>query len=166
MEYGNETILYELFESSDVSGRIVDFDPFILLPDGEKFNFQRGYVWNLKDKQSLINSIYEGSHCGGIVCRVDLDYRLSVIDGKQRANALHDFVLNKFKDNNGYYFGDLSNISQGKFLTLQSFSFNIMNHTATDLDVIKQFLKVNVAGVKVDKSHLNKVAEAMKKLES
>ena len=72
-------------------------------------------MWELKDKQLLIESIYNGINCGKIVLR-DRGYNYiiselnkgnkevafrDVVDGKQRIGALLDFVNDKFPDLHG-----------------------------------------------------------------
>ena len=76
----NESIMYRLFPEIFSSYRDVtkvngvevpetSFDPYVIDKNGNKRYYQRGYVWYLKDKQSLIDSIYAGISCGEIVVR-------------------------------------------------------------------------------------------------
>ena len=57
-------------------------------------DYQRGYVWTLEDKQKLIQSIFNRADIGKFVFIEDenyREYRLEVIDGKQRLRAILDY---------------------------------------------------------------------------
>lgn len=60
--------------------------------------YQRGSVWTVEQKQSLVRSIQMGIPTGSIVInrRPDVMENYVVIDGKQRIEALRDFVDSKF----------------------------------------------------------------------
>lgn len=183
--YDNETIMYKLFPErfssirditkvGDVEVPEANFDPYVIDKGGKKRYYQRGYVWTLKDKQALIDSVYAGISCGEIVVRerswkqVEIELAkgntevafCDVVDGKQRVNAFADFVQNKFPDSEGYYFNDLSYYAQLKVMGSMSFGFANIDSTATDEDVIDTFLAINYAGVPQSEEHL----EAIKKL--
>ena len=185
--FDNESIMYKLFPERFSSYRDVtkvngvevpetSFDPYVIDKNGNKRYFQRGYVWELKDKQSLIDSIYAGISCGEVVVRerswkqvereiangnTEISF-CDVVDGKQRINAFADFVQNKFPDSEGYYFNDLSFYAQMKVMSSMSFGYASIDSTATDEDVLNTFLAVNYLGVKQSESHL----ETIKKLKT
>lgn len=183
--YDNEAIMCELFPETYSSFRDVNkvngvdvpetsFDPYVVDKNGNKHYYQRGYVWSLKDKQSLIDSIYAGISCGEVVVRerswkqveaelerghTDVAF-CDVVDGKQRINAFYDFIQNKFPDSEGYYFNDLSYYAQLKIMGSMSFGYATIDASATDEDVLDTFLAVNYTGVPQSESHL----EAIKKI--
>lgn len=98
-----------------------NFNPFVMI-NGVKQYYQRPLVWSLEDKQNLIESIYHGIGCGTILIKIndwdDLEklaksdetelYFNDVVDGKQRLNAIAEFVNNKFSDKNGNYYQEFS----------------------------------------------------------
>ncbi len=72
------------------------------LEDGEK-DIQRKNVWDNKRKQRLISSILNGYPIPSIILwnryKIERDHRfsLSVIDGKQRLDAIYKFITNDLK---------------------------------------------------------------------
>lgn len=147
----------------------VSFDPFIFDEDGKKVFYQRPLVWNLEEKQMLIESIYNNVDCGKILIRrknwdelrvllekgeTDLSWA-DVVDGKQRLHTMYEFINNEFPDINGIYFGDMSHNAQSRLLDHQLFSYAELPESTTDKEVINQFLKLNFAGVPQSKEHLD-----------
>lgn len=146
-----------------------NFNPFVII-NGVKKYYQRPLVWSLADKQNLIESIYHGIGCGTIIIKInDWNYleKLAksgetelyfndVVDGKQRLNAIAEFVNNKFADKNGNYYHEFSEKAKHLFLDHQLFSYGEITNIDDD-DVLKQFLKVNFAGVPQSSEHLEYV---------
>lgn len=145
----------------------LNWNPYVYV-NGEKKYYQRDFCWTLQDKQNLIQSIYLGVECGKIVVRYR-DYREleklaekgetelyfnDIVDGKQRLNALREFILNKFPDLDGNYYEDLSYNSQNLLINNQLLSFAEMNDV-TDEQVLKQFLRMNFSGIPQSIEHLN-----------
>lgn len=68
---------------------------FIELLEKDKLNlnpaFQRNSVWRRKDKEKLIQSIFENYTIPSIFLCKSLDKKYIVIDGKQRLEAIFDF---------------------------------------------------------------------------
>jgi hypothetical protein len=154
----------------------INFDPYVII-DGEKRYFQRPLVWSLEDKQCLIDSIYNSISCGALLFRkytwdevegiaktgeTVLSFA-DIIDGKQRLNALADFVNNKFPDSFGNYFDDLSDSAQFTFFNSTAFSYNQISN-ATDKQILEEFLKVNFSGVPQSKQHIDFVTELYKSI--
>ena len=151
----------------------VNWNPFIINKDGEKEYYQRGLVWKKKDKQLLIESIYNNLDCGMFVFRkrnfsfVEKQYAegnyetafYDIVDGKQRLDAIRGFVMGEFKDLHGNYFTDLSEYARRKFEDFTSFCYAELYEDATDADVIRTFLNVNFTGVKMSKEHIDFVKE-------
>ncbi|MDN2483860.1 DUF262 domain-containing protein [Vibrio agarivorans] len=82
--------------------------------------WQRGLVWNTKQKQAFIESVYIGYDLGSVMIN-SLDWPDGqqfatpmseiIIDGQQRISALIGFVKNDFPVN-GLYWRDLTRIEQ------------------------------------------------------
>lgn len=144
-------------------------NPFVFI-NGDKKYYQRPLCWSLEDKQLLIDSIYNYVDCGKILIRNrgwreleklekeghELAWK-DIIDGKQRLNAIKSFIDNEFADSNGNYFKDLSTVAQRKLTSNQLFSYSELPENTSDDIVLKQFLKLNFAGVPQSKEHLEYV---------
>ncbi len=135
-------------------------------------------MWSLQDKQLLIESLYQGIDCGKILIRkrawseitamrakgeTELSFN-DIVDGKQRLHTIKEFILGEFPDMQGNYFGDLSYKSQHLFTNNQQFSYAEMPENTKDADVIKQFLKMNFAGVPQSKEHIEFVKSIQGKI--
>jgi len=148
-----------------------NWNPYVYDKKGEKKYYQRPLVWSLKDKQLLIESIYQGIDCGKVLIRErsweDLEKMAAngetelafkdIVDGKQRLDAVRGFTLNEYPDLNGNYFGDLSAYSQHLFDNHQLFSYAEMPANTTDEEVLSQFLKLNFTGVPQSIEHIELV---------
>lgn len=154
----------------------VNFDPFVII-DGSKQYFQRPLVWTLEDKQLLIDSIYNSLSCGSVLVRKNeweeleklaktgeqtLSF-IDVIDGKQRLNAIAEFVNDDFPDSHGNYFSDLCDSAQYNFLNSTAFTYKVISR-ATDKQILQEFLKVNFSGVPQSKEHIEFVADLFNKM--
>ena len=158
------------------SGRILpvkflNWNPYVINKDGEKQYYQRDFCWSLDEKKQLIESIYRGVDCGKIVLREhsydEVEKTLKnddeeiafydIVDGKQRLNALIEFVNDKYPDLNGKYFSDMSLIARKDFRFVTCFTLATMNCRTTDDDVLKTFLLVNYAGKQMTQEHLDYV---------
>jgi hypothetical protein len=147
-----------------------NFNPYVYI-NGIKQYYQRPLVWSIEDKQNLIESIYYGIGCGSIVIKLyswdDLQkkadagetelYFCDVVDGKQRLNTVYEFVNNKFCDKNGNFYEQFSKRAQHLFLDHQLFAYGELLSSVKDEDVLKQFLKVNFAGVPQSSEHIEYV---------
>lgn len=145
-----------------------NWNPYIY-KNKKKFYYQRDFVWTIKDKQLLIESIYQNIDCGKILIRkrgwkelesMKNEKELSfndIVDGKQRLEAIQSFINDKYKDLHGNHYSDLSEYAQRKFLEHQLFSYSEMPDNSKDEDVIKQFLKLNFTGVLQSEEHLEYV---------
>ena len=155
-----------------------NWNPFIYTKDGKKQYYQRPFVWSVEDKQLLIESIYQNIDCGKILIRkrgweelrkiqkngeTELAWN-DIVDGKQRLNAVKSFMEGEFADLQGNYYSDLSFMSQNKFTNHQLFSYAEMPENTRDEDVIKQFLKLNFAGVPQSREHIEFVKSLQNKL--
>lgn len=155
-----------------------NWNPFVYNKDGQKEYYQRPFVWSLRDKQLLIESIYRGIECGRILVRkrswgeltrmakngeTELAFT-DIVDGKQRLNAVLSFMNGEFPDMNGNYFADLSDHSQRKFTDHQLFAYAEMPEMSKDADVIYQFLRLNFSGVPQSEEHIEFVKSLQSKI--
>lgn len=186
--YGLDSIIFmfefteQKFNPSDgyifdgVKCHEVNWNPFVYDKNGKKQYYQRDFCWKLKDKQLLIDSIYNGINLGTILVRkrgwneiekmrangeTELAFK-DIVDGKQRLNAIKEFINNEFKDSYGNYFSDLSFYAQNKFTNNQLLQYAEMNENTKDEDVIYQFLKLNFSGIPQSKEHINFVKDILK----
>lgn len=166
------SILHQLFKEDryDIEGTFIkasNDNPFVFI-GGEKKYYQRHLCWTLKDKQLLLESIYNNVDCGKIVVRNrgwkeleelqkeghELAWK-DIVDGKQKLNAIKTFMENEYPDLNGYYYDDLSDQAQRKLTNHQLISYSELPENTKDEDVLKQFLRLNFAGVVQSEEHLN-----------
>ena len=156
----------------------VNWNPYVYNKTGEKEYYQRDFVWSIKDKQTLIDSIYNGVDCGKILVRLrswddlekmakngekELAFR-EIVDGKQRLDAIRGFIEGEYPDSNGKYYNDLSDYAQRRLVEHQLFSYAEMPKSTTDEEVIYQFLKMNFCGVPQSKQHIDFVKSLQNKL--
>lgn len=154
------------FEGCTYGG--VNFDPYVLDKEGNKVYYQRGLVWSLEQKQLLINSIYNGAEIGKFIFKYHSwnnimaqvketghGYNYDMVDGKQRINALLDFIHNKFTDTNGNYWSDFSEKAQRKFLNYNNLTIGEMEENTKDSEILMVFNMINDTGIPMSKEHLN-----------
>ncbi len=148
----------------------LNWNPTMKDKNGKQTPYQRGFVWSLKDKQLLIESVYQGLDIGKVVIKknkweyVESQVKLGnfvafkdVVDGKQRLNALIEFVEDKFDDLNGNTFSNLSNKAQHKFFDFSSISYGELDEETTDEEIQETFLKINFTGVQMSQEHIDYV---------
>ena len=122
-------------------------------------DYQRGYVWSEEDKAKFIHSIMMRSDLGKIVL-VELPYTESayyeILDGKQRINALRDFIAGKFKYRNHFHW-ELSRIDRSEIENSLITVAKIKSDQLTKVEKLELFLSVNAAGVPQTEEHLSHV---------
>lgn len=174
INYAVESILFNLFKEDkyDLDGTPImtsNFNPFVFV-NGEKKYYQRPLVWDTKQKQLLIESLYNEIDCGKVLVRErswdelrvlkDGGHELAfidIVDGKQRLSALQEFINNGFPDLHGNYYEDLSERAQQALVSGQLISYSVLPENTPDKDVLVQFLRLNFAGVPQSESHLSYV---------
>ena len=168
----------ENYVMNEIEIHELNWNPYIFNKNGKKEYFQRDFCWTLKDKQLLIESIYNKVDCGKILVRLHNWHKLDelamrgetelafkdIIDGKQRMKTIQEFIFNEFPDIHGNYYNDLSEYSQFRFGEHQLFSYSEMPENTTDEEVIYQFLKMNFTGVPQSQEHLDFVKEIGNKM--
>jgi len=128
-------------------------------------DYQRDYVWELEDKQLLIDSIFNNIDIGKFAF-IHLDDKkwaetgngYEILDGKQRLSTIIDFYENRFSYK-GVYYNDLSKRDKGIFL-----NHHIVQGEVREADrkaVLKYFLMLNRTGKAMDKSQLEKVEKML-----
>lgn len=169
-----ESILFTLFKEGeyDLEGTPImasNFNPFVFVGGVKKY-YQRPLVWDTKQKQLLIESLYNEVDCGKVLVRErswaelkGLKYDghelafIDIVDGKQRLSALQEFINNGFPDLQGNYYNDLSDRAQGALTSSQLISYSVLPENSLDKDVLVQFLRLNFAGVPQSQEHLDYV---------
>ena len=126
-------------------------------------DYQRDYVWTLKDKRKYIDSVFNQRELGKFVFLEDdsyVDYKLGVLDGKQRLNALLGFHLGEY-DYQGVFWHELSALDRRLFegRMVQSAHLNSRNLKRSEL--LQIFLDINCAGVPQTEDHLSHVRELL-----
>lgn len=146
----------------------VNLDPYVYDVNNEKHYYQRGLVWTLEQKQLLIDSIYNDIEIGKFLFRYNSWKRMEreeaetgimhswdCVDGKQRINTILEFIENKFPDSNGNYWDGLSGNAQRRFMNFGNLSYGELPESATDEDVIDNFLTLNFTGVPMSREHID-----------
>lgn len=143
-------------------------NPFLIDNDGKKQSYQRPLVWELSDKQSLIDAIYNRTDIGKfVVIRRDYEYvkhqiklgntenlaMHELVDGKQRLNTIADFMLDKFPDSYGNVFSELDEIAQREFRNYNHCTLALLEDP-TPGQIKRAFLNVNFTGKAMSKEHI------------
>lgn len=145
------------FENSTISGLLNYYYHFGIDMNPE---YQRNYVWNGKDKEYLLESIFENIDIGKFVL-IDLDdeywtrgYSYEILDGKQRLNTIIEFYENRFPYK-GKYYNDLSNKDKQKIKS-HNISLAKMEHMDKNT-IMKYFVSLNKKGRVMDMEHIKKI---------
>lgn len=146
-------------------------NPYIVDVEGEKQYYQRNLVWELIDKQNLIDAIYNYSDIGKFVVirrtypqlesLIKRGYTTGLafhelVDGKQRLNCIAQFMCNGFEDSNGKFYSDLDQIDKRKFMSFNKCTIAILDD-ATPAQIKRAFLNVNHTGKAMSKEHIELV---------
>lgn len=147
----------------------INFNPYVETSDGIEY-YQRGLVWSEEQKKLLIDSIYQNIEIGKFLFRkntyqrgVKTGFGWDLVDGKQRLTTIVDFIQNKFPDNYGNYFRDLSDKAQSRFVDFDSLSYGELDEDTTDTQVSEQFLKLNFTGTPMTPEHIEYVTSINQK---
>lgn len=144
-------------------GDEVDWD--VYLPTKGK-NLQRGFVWTLLQKQSLILSILKGIKIPPICAIQYREYSgdkctFKIIDGKQRLSTIFSFYKGEFPiifDGQEIYYKDLAQDAQAEIgLMMPTFDivYEYPDTLIPDEQKIAWFEMINFAGTPQDIAHLN-----------
>lgn len=127
-------------------------------------DYQRGLVWSLEDKQSLIDSIFNNVDIGKFSL-IQRDYETAkkttqhtyeVLDGKQRLTALIEFREDRFRYK-GKLFSELHFADQ---IHINGYSISVAHvKDMTKEQIYRYFLKLNTSGKPMDGKHLDHVKD-------
>jgi hypothetical protein len=144
------------YSQRDLSGLIHMYYYFGVEMDPD---YQRGLVWTLKDKQELIESIFQDVDIGKFVF-AHLPFKsksptYEIIDGKQRLNALIEYYEGRFewrgKLYRDLYPGDQSHIDT------YPISYAELSERSTRAEILDCFIRLNTSGKPQDPKHLEAV---------
>jgi|GEM_PF-6265932 len=133
----------------DVKGKM---DRGELVPDPE---WQRGYIWKLKDEQLLIDSIYKQLPIPKFYLTQEYVQKRDVsihyvVDGQQRLKAIHGFLTNKFPIKVGRrqcYFRDLDSETQKRITNYKLDGHYLVDFKQGDINFL--FERLNRTGIKL-----------------
>ena len=127
--------------------------------------YQREYVWDNNDKESLLESIFMNAEIGKVIFNRYSDYRYiqtgystEVVDGKQRISTIVDFFENRFSYR-GKFYNDLSKKDRLTFLRTP-LGVAILENVRYK-DVLRTFIMVNRGGKEMDPKIINAAIERM-----
>jgi hypothetical protein len=183
LQDGSHKDKYFLEETGGIGITTCNWNPFVYIDEGDdgiiKYYYQRHFCWDLEDKQLLIESIYNGINCGKVLIRkrswewvesmvkkgkwIDASW-YDIVDGKQRLYTIHEFIHDKFPDKHGNYYSNLSSRAQHNILDNQLLTMGSFDEDASDLDIIETFIRLNIFGKVVEKSHMNNIQKIKEKL--
>lgn len=121
-------------------------------------DYQRGKVWDDKDREALLDSIFLKADIGKFVfVRIDDEkwvennyaYGYEIVDGKQRLLTLIAFFENRFPYK-GKYYNDLSKEDKQAFLRTMVSVGELQN--ATKETILRVFIMLNRGGKPVEQS--------------
>jgi RNAse (barnase) inhibitor barstar len=126
-------------------------------------DYQRDYVWTLEDKQRLIQSIFDRADIGKFLFleHPHPEYRLEVVDGKQRLNAILQFIEGRFEFKGKTWF-QLSREDKYAFFDLMVQTAQLDATHIKKSDILWLFLTVNVGGVPQTEEHIAKARKMYK----
>jgi uncharacterized protein with ParB-like and HNH nuclease domain len=124
-------------------------------------SYQRELEWSLEQKVLLIDSILKDLDIGKFVFvnheYVEDGYMESILDGKQRLNAIKEFYEDRFTYR-GLKYSELSQQDRNRFIN-KSVSYATIQGKHTEKEIVKYFLRLNQGGVPVSKEHLDAIAK-------
>lgn len=146
------TLLFKVYRSG------VDFNP----------DYQRGLVWDLKDKISLLDSIFNNIDIGKFVFierpfgkydRLEGFINYEILDGKQRLTTLCEFYEGRF-EYHGFKFEELNFRDRHKILG-KIVQVAEVREDVTQKQKYEYFLKMNTQGKPQSEDHLNMIKKKL-----
>jgi len=127
--------------------------------------YQRGLVWSLKQKYSLLDSIFNNVDIGKFTFIAnpydsDKTFHYEILDGKQRLATICQFYEDRITWN-GKYYSELCFLDSNHFDNYPIIQGEISK--ITEEQIYKLFIKMNTSGEPIEKKHLNKVKSLIKK---
>ena len=134
----------------------VDFNP----------DYQRELVWDDKDRELLLDSLFMGADIGRFVFRVKDDNETElngpfyeIVDGKQRMLALLDFYADRYPYK-GAFFSDLSAKDRCTFKNSSVSIADVQN--LSKKDTLRLFIMLNRGGRLVSEKIIRKAEEMLR----
>ena len=127
-------------------------------------DYQRNLVWELKDKELLIDSVFNSRNIGSFVF-IKLDFKenspsYEILDGKQRLSCIVDFTQDRFQYK-GKFYSELSN-NDKMFFRNHLVTIGESRGELTNEQKYEYFLNLNIAGREQSKEHLDYVRSLLK----
>jgi len=123
--------------------------------------YQREFVWDLEDKVSLIDSIFNNVDIGKFTFLhyddqrwTETGFGYEVVDGKQRLRAILDFYEDRFTYK-GKLFSELSHRDRNHFKNYPVMEAEL--HNLTREQVLRYFIMLNTGGCIMAKEQIDKV---------
>ena len=116
--------------------------------------YQRRFIWSLKDQRTLINSIFSGYAIPNIFL-YDTERKLEVVDGQQRIRTILGYYLGIFSSLENKFFKEIPISKQEHFM---SYLFPVtIIESIKDNESIEEFYSlVNSAGIHLNRPELKK----------
>lgn len=123
-----------------------------LIPDPD---WQRGYIWNYRDEQLLIDSILKEIPIPKFYLTEEYNAKKGAsihyaVDGQQRLKAIYKFLNNKFSikiEEGEYFFKDLTHPIQQKITTYKLSGHYLEDFAQADINFL--FQRLNRTGIKL-----------------
>jgi len=128
----------------------------------DRAEYQRELVWTLEEKQSLIRSILIGGDIGKLAIiknKFTIDGpTYEILDGKQRLNAMMDFLEGRFQYE-GLYFHEMN---FEDMIQIRTYNLPVVEtEELTREQRLEYFLTLNTGGAAQEASHIQKVEELL-----
>ncbi|MCW4030443.1 MAG: DUF262 domain-containing protein [Candidatus Bathyarchaeota archaeon] len=138
----------------DIKGQ---YDRGEIIPDPD---WQRGYIWTLKDERLLIDSILRKIPIPKFYLTEEYDSKKGacihyVVDGQQRIKAIYRFLNNEYTIEIGdkqYLFKDLDSKTQQKIIIYKLSGHYMVDFTTPD--IVFLFERLNRTGIKLTNMEL------------
>lgn len=130
-------------------------------------SYQRGFVWNLEDKQKLIESIFQGVEIGKFAL-IRRPYQeegpsFEILDGKQRLSTIIEFLQDRFAYK-GVLYSQL-NPQDKRYFEQFSITYGEAEEGTTLAQKLRYFLKLNTGGRAQDPQHMEGIRQQLMELE-
>lgn len=133
-------------------------------------DFQRGHVWSSLQKTKFIEFLIRGGKCppllfnspaygGSSTKGSDLSEKIVIVDGKQRLNAIIEFLHNKVQVFNGNV---LSDFEDAEYLTRQVCVTYAVNTLKTRRELLQWYLELNEGHIAHSEEELDRVRSMIK----
>lgn len=115
--------------------------------------YQRHFIWTPKDQRLLIDSIHKNYPLPSFfILKKGFD-SFEMVDGQQRANTIHKYYRNEFRDSNKNFYRETNT---DEFLNYRLVVIEITNDNFSTGESIEEFFSlVNKRGVHLNPSEVN-----------